>query len=78
MGLLASLVLSVPTFFYIWVGVNKNLALVSPTDTYINSAYLWGAILIFSAIALIWPNTFISIIGSIWRQILKVQKWWGW
>ena len=75
-GLFASLFFSVPTAALIWFGVNKQLAYFDAR--FFGSSYLVGCIVVFSVIALLLPQLFPSILGGIWRSILKVERWWGW
>ncbi|RTE64269.1 hypothetical protein EH243_18270 [Amphritea opalescens] len=75
-GLFASLFFSVPTAILIWFGVNKQLAYFDAG--FFSSTYLIACILIFSVLALLFPRLFSSILGGIWRGILKVERWWGW
>ena len=77
-GLLASMVFSVPTSIFIWFGVNKQLAIFAYWDVFISSTILWTTIFGFMLIALIIPNGFPAIMGRIWRAILSIEKWWGW
>ncbi len=75
-GLFASLFFSVPTATLIWLGVNKQLAYFDAG--FFSSSYLVGCIIVFSVIALLFPQLFPSVLGSIWRGILKIQRWWSW
>jgi len=75
-GLFASLLFSVPTAAFIWLGVNKQLALLDAG--FFTSDYLVGCIVLFFVLALLFPQLFPSILGSIWRGLLKVERWWGW
>ncbi len=75
-GLFASLIFSVPTAALIWFGVNKQLAYFY--DGFLSSSYLVVCIIVFALIALLFPQLFPSILGGIWRGILKVERWWGW
>jgi hypothetical protein len=75
-SLFTSLFFAVPTAALIWLGVNKQLAYF---DTgFFSSTYLVACIIVFSVIALLFPQLFPSILGGIWRGILKVERWWGW
>ncbi|WP_298451729.1 hypothetical protein [uncultured Marinobacter sp.] len=75
-SLFASLFFSVPTAALIWFGVNKQLAYFDAG--FFRSTYLIACIIVFSALALLLPRLFPSILGGIWRSILKVERWWGW
>ena len=74
-GLFASLFFSVPKAAFIWLGVNKQLAY---SGGFLSSNYLFTCIIVLAVTALILPQLFPSILGSIWRGILKVERWWGW
>ncbi len=78
MGLLASMLFSIPTAVFLWLWVNQQLAIYVHWDAFLSSAVLWYTILGFMAFALLFPNIFPSIMGGIWRFILGIQKWWGW
>lgn len=75
MALLASLFFSVPTAILIWLGINKQLAF---WNGFIATSYLWASVAAFAFVALIAPKLFPSILGVLWRWLLKVEKWWGW
>ncbi|MBQ0832718.1 hypothetical protein [Marinobacter sp.] len=75
-GLFASLFFSVPTAALIWLGVNKQLAYFG--EGFVSSNYLVASITVFAVMALLLPRLFPSILGGIWRGILKVERWWGW
>jgi phosphoglycerol transferase MdoB-like AlkP superfamily enzyme len=70
-----SLLFSVPTAVFIWMGVNKEL---SYWDGFISSSYLLGSIALFGLLALLFPTLFPAVLGSVWRGIAKIQRWWGW
>ena len=74
-GVFASLFFSVPTAALIWLGVNKELAL---WGSFLDSSYLVATVILFALIALLSPLLFPSLLGAIWRWVLKVQQWWGW
>lgn len=74
-GLLASLFFSVPTAALIWLVVNKELAF---WGGFLGSTYLVACIIVFAVMALLFPRLFPSILGGIWRGILKFERWWGW
>ncbi|WP_228151152.1 hypothetical protein [Tamilnaduibacter salinus] len=74
-SLFASLFFSVPTAALIWLGVNKELAF---WGGFLSSHYLLGSILIFAAIAFVLPRLFPSILGAVWRGVLRIERWWGW
>lgn len=72
-SLLASLVFSVPTAALIWFGINKELAY---WGEFLSSNYLVACIIVFAVLALLFPQLFPSILGAIWRSLLKVEGWW--
>jgi len=74
-SLFASLFFSVPTAGFIWLGVNKELAY---WGGFLSSTYLVACIIVFAIMALLFPQLFPSILGGLWRGILKVGHWWGW
>ncbi|MDX1757397.1 MAG: hypothetical protein R3175_15175 [Marinobacter sp.] len=74
-SLFASLFFSVPTAFFIWLGVNRELAY---WGGFLSSHYLIACIIIFAMMALLLPGLFPSILGGIWRGILNIERWWGW
>lgn len=74
-ALFASLFFSVPTAAFVWLGVNKQLAL---WGSFIDSSYLIACVVAFAIMALLLPKLFPSILGGIWRWIIKVERWWGW
>ena len=74
-GLFASLFFSVPTAAFIWLGVNKELAY---WGGFLGSTYLIACIIIFAVLALLLPQLFPSILGGIWRGIVRIERWWGW
>lgn len=75
-GLFASLLFSVPTAAFVWLGINKQLAYFDAG--FFSSFYLVVCILGFALIALLLPQFFPSILGRVWRAIVKVERWWGW
>ncbi len=75
LSMLASLVFSVPTAALIWLGVNKELAY---WGGFLDSRYLLVTVVAFALAALLFPLLFPSLLGAIWRLVLKVQQWWGW
>ena len=75
-ALFASLLFSVPTAGFIWLAMNKQLALFNAG--FFSSGCLIGSISIFSLFALVFPKLFPSLLGAIWRGILKIERWWGW
>ena len=75
-GLFASLFFSVPTAAFVWLGINKQLAYFDAG--FFSSTYLVACILVFAVIALLLPQLFPSILGRVWRGILKIERWWGW
>ena len=74
-SLFVSLLFSVPTAALLWLSVNKQLALLDAG--FLTSAYLLGCIVVFCVLALLFPQFFPSILGYIWRGMLKVGRWWG-
>lgn len=74
-SLLASLLFSVPTAAFIWLGVNKGLAY---WGGFLSSTYVLVCILVFAVLAFLFPRLFPAILGAVWRGILGVQRWWGW
>ena len=72
-GLFASLILSVPTAFIIWMWANIELA---SFGGFIGSYYLVTSIAVFSVIALLFPRLFPSILGFIWHAMVKVARFW--
>jgi hypothetical protein len=75
LSVFASLAVSVPTAALIWIGVNKELAF---WGGFLGSSYLVVCIIVFAVLALLFPRLFPSILGNIWRGIIKIQNWWGW
>lgn len=73
-SLFVSLLFSVPTAALLWLSVNKQLALLDAG--FLTSAYLLGCIVVFCILALLFPQFFPSILGYIWRGMLKVGRWW--
>lgn len=74
-SLFVSLLFSVPTAALLWLSVNKQLALLDAG--FLTSAYLLGCIVVFCVLALLFPQFFPSILGYIWRGMLKFGRWWG-
>lgn len=72
-SLFVSLLFSVPTAALLWLSVNKQLALLDAG--FLTSAYLLGCIVVFCVLALLFPQFFPSILGYIWRGMLKVGRW---
>lgn len=75
-ALCASLVFSIPTAVLIWLWTNMELARY--WGSFLSSDYLIACIIIFAVLALLLPRLFPSILGSIWRGMLRVWDWWGW
>lgn len=74
-SLFASLFFSVPTAAFIWLGVNKELAF---WGGFLSSTYLIACIVGFAILAMLLPKLFPSILGGIWRGIVRIERWWGW
>jgi hypothetical protein len=75
LSMLASLIFSVPTAALIWLGLNKELAF---WGGFLDSRYLVVTVVAFALAALLFPLLFPSLLGAVWRYVLKVQHWWGW
>lgn len=75
-SLFASLFFSVPTAAFAWFGVNKELAYWDAG--FLSSKYLIAFILFLAVLALLLPHLFPSILGGIWRGIVRIGRWWGW
>lgn len=76
LGVFASLFFSVPTAVFIWLGLNKQLAYFDAG--FLSRDYLLVCISVFAVLAWLRPRLFPSILGVLWRSILKVQRCWGW
>lgn len=74
-GLCASLFFSIPTAALLWLVVNRELAY---WGGFLGSTYLVTCIIVFAALAVLVPRLFPSILGGIWRGIIKFERWWGW
>lgn len=74
-SLFVSLLFSIPTAALLWLSVNKQLALLDAG--FLTSGYLLGCIAVFCVLALLFPQFFPSILGYIWRGMLKFGRWWG-
>lgn len=74
-SLFVSLLFSIPTAALLWLSVNKQLALLDAG--FLTSGYLLGCIAVFCVLALLFPQLFPSILGYIWRGMLKFGRWWG-
>lgn len=74
-GLLASLIFSIPTAVLLWVGVNKELA---HWGGFLGSSYLLGCMVAFAVLALLLPRLFPAILGGVWRWMMKIERYWGW
>ncbi|WP_100640326.1 hypothetical protein [Marinobacter salexigens] len=75
-SLIASLFFSIPTAAFVWLWVNLELAVY--WGGFFSSSYLITSIIVFAMLALLLPQLFPSILGGIWRGIVKVWGWWGW
>lgn len=73
-ALAASLFFSVPTSALLWFTLNSKLATFS-ASAYLTSDVFWLSVLGFSAVALLAPALFPSLIGAIWRGILALARW---
>ena len=74
-SLFVSLFFSVPTAVLLWVWANSQLMYVGG---FLGSRYFFGCIVTFSVLALVFPNLFPSMLGSVWRAMVAVWRWWGW
>ena len=69
-GLCASLFFSVPTAALLWLSINRQLTYVD--GGFLNSNYLLGCISIFALISFVLPQLFPSVLGWVWRMMLKI------
>ena len=76
-SVLVSLIFTVPTVSLVWFGLGKQLALLGNGSGLSLNTFL-GAMVILSVVAFVFPAVFPSILGAIWRAIIKVQKLWQW
>jgi hypothetical protein len=60
----------------IQVGANKQLAYLGLN--FLSSSYLFVSIVVFGMAALLFPRLFPSLLGGIWRGIVKIEFWWRW
>lgn len=74
LGLLASLMFSVPTAIILWFMVNQELFV---WGGFLGSGYLLGCIAVFAVLALMFPRLFPSIMGTLWQLMLKLAPWSG-
>lgn len=74
-SLFVSLFFSIPTAVFIWLGINKQLW---HWRGFLSSTYLMTCIIVFAALAFLLPKLFPSIMGAVWRGIVRVGRWWGW
>lgn len=72
MAVLASLFISVPTALFLWFGLNGVFGWFIGTPT------LWLLIGGFSLAVFLAPGFLVSLLGTIWRAMLKIQKWLVW
>lgn len=75
MGLLASMLFSVPTAAILWLYINASLL---SWDLFLGSSLFWGCMVFFMAVALFFPAMFPSMLGAIWRAIIYMQSWRRW
>lgn len=75
MGFLASMCFAIPTAAIVWLSTNKNLALWGSPDAFISTNVFWAILGGFALIALIFPNIFPSMLGRIWRWLIKIESW---
>ena len=73
-GVIASLFFSLPTSALLWLATNKQLALWAD-GTFIGARGFWLVLGIFTLIALILPNLFPTLLGKVWRAIIKLELW---
>ena len=71
-GVLASLVFSVPTACLIWALANREL---SYGASFITSDYLLILVALFAVLALILPDLFPAIMERIWRLLVQWLRW---
>lgn len=75
-SLFVSLFFSIPTAAILWLWVNSTLGVY--WGGFLSSNYLVGCIIIFAVLALLLPQLFPSILGGIWRGIVRIWSSWGW
>lgn len=73
-ALAASLFFSLPTSALLWFMLNAKLATFS-AQAYLTSDVFWLSVLGFSAVALLAPALFPSLMGATWRGILALARW---
>ena len=73
-GVIASLYISLPTSALLWLATNEQLALWAD-GTFIGARGFWLVLGIFTLIALILPNLFPTLLGKVWRAIIKLELW---
>jgi len=75
MGFLAAMFFAVPTAALVWFGTNKQLAFWGTPDAFISTKVFWAILGSFAFIAIIFPKVFPSVLGGIWRWVIKIQNW---
>lgn len=72
LGVLASLVFSVPTAILLWMLINHELF---HWQAFLASDYLLLIVGVFALLALILPNLFPVIMERIWRSLIQWLRW---
>lgn len=76
MGLLASLFFAIPTALLMWMLINRELALLSSSGAFLNTGGFWAIIGFFICVAAIFPRFFPSVLGKVWRFIIRYERFW--
>lgn len=74
-SLVVSVFFSIPTAAFLWLVINQRLF---SWGGFLNSDYLIACILVFAAMAFLFPQLFPSILGRVWRGIFFIIRWFGW
>ncbi|MEJ2756305.1 MAG: hypothetical protein P8104_10870 [Gammaproteobacteria bacterium] len=75
MGQLAAAFFAVPTAAILWFATNKHLAMWRPSGAFIDSTGFWLIVLFFAIISLFLPRLFPSLLGKVWRGLIRFEQW---
>ncbi len=74
-SLLAAMLFALPTAAFLWFFLNKQLAVYDQGDSFLGSGVLWGVMILFALLALLYEDLFPRLIGKIWQLLIKLASW---
>ncbi len=75
MGQLAAAIFSVPTAGLLWLLTNKHLAIWAAGDVFWGAKGFWIVVGVFAFVSVFFPRLFPSLLGFVWRSIIRVEQW---